>query len=101
MYRRITWTASVTTRYTATVWVPDEWLGEGEAVDHLDDLVAPAEHEGHAEADGVSRTFVESHPPRARRKGRASGRNTRVHGLWCPCAPGGRPADDTWTSGLR
>ena len=69
MYRRITWTASVTTRYTATVWVPDEWLGEGEAVDHLDDLVAPAQHEGHAEADGVSRTFVESHPAKSEEEG--------------------------------
>ena len=35
MYRQMAWTASLTTRYTATVWVSDEWLGEGEAVDHL------------------------------------------------------------------
>lgn len=99
MYRRITWTASVTTRYTATVWVPDEWLGEGEAVDHLDDLVAPAEHEGHAEADGVSRTFVESHP-RQERGGRA-GRpvvTPGVHGLGVRAHPA---ADRPTTHGRR
>lgn len=61
MYRTITWTATAATTYTATVWVPDEWLGEGE-VAHLDTLVAPVEHAGHAEGSSLTRRFVESHP---------------------------------------